>query len=1066
MRMNDDKSVPNSSYFSGRIVIEIDEKPYSNESLEQPSVEEMYSWQVRKDTFTSCMPDVVVLFKESNVISDHVANVIKPKVQLLLHPPPRQLPKQVEEERRRRKYEKQNLQEMLKEANITYRDLLPIFGLNEILTKSEREDKFGAKCSLFPLEWFDDEDLDLQTPVEWLNIEPDTDGSARMVPAYAFLPPPINSYDPLDGDPPLFEWKKVFVHSFDGNANTWLVEDIQTKSTFNIPRIYLKFYSEDGVVFVNRLAKAIEFRKACEIHFRFGLVVDSMTLIGTEGPLPRVLERVDKFMKNNATKKIVKTNPTYVQFLEENHVIEYQRLMIEIELRFHLKHSPEKFELVAAPAVEIQLKKKNIMTHMENRDKILRILKQFTLYCLPQPYNAMKMVVEDCQMVSAMFLFTNNLQDTASLAEFSDVQTLLSTTVLRFLQDEWNLGVASKICMCLRDAGKGWFDITLDRWNIFAVSKIYNFMELVKLRMQSALRDLILNSTKLYEDLLCIPCKCLLHVEPGYYWGVDVIYSPFKPPRLHVFYLILEMSEEGAFYSTDPDEFEPTIIKLYDDAIHDSHFVHLVTPMVMGSLIFSNDLYLSSVGLIEKVIEERRQLIIHCYRKALIPLKAYSDQYKVHTELYMMDVDEHILTTREAKKPSHEIKEEISFHFRMRENLEVTLPLSITIGPFLVNVEPLRTFLIDKRTEIIIRMLTMLTEILKAKTVNVVEEYEAIFKMLSQKPESIEHIFEIREWMETLYETVKSVEEAMRTILFEYEILDGFLWPLPDEDFKFKWDAVAWPNTILNQVDLTKEMHEVETELFMKQQTSDEATFTERVEGLNVIISAYASQFDTSKTTELSLEISKNWKVLEDLLQHGHLLNKRQALFELPPIDLDDLTTLMKNFIPYRTLWTTGAEFSKWKEAWCGNPLSNTEIETIEQAVAEYQATLDDIVVEFEDSPNLVEVNRYFYNEIEAFKACVDVMKDLKNPSWLVITWVKLAMESGLPIKYTPNLNFETCLEVGIMEHASLVKEMSIQATIDKMQSDADEAEQARQLKEREDAVFAKRKKRMDRTDI
>ena len=61
----------------------------------------------------------------------------------------------------------------------------------------------------------------------------------------------------------------------------------------------------------------------------------------------------------------------------------------------------------------------------------------------------------------------------------------------------------------------------------------------------------------------------------------------------------------------------------------------------------------------------------------------------------------------EENHPAAEVKEEISFQYKMRINLEVTLPREIVIGPFIVNVEPLKQFLVSKRQDLYQRLLEM-----------------------------------------------------------------------------------------------------------------------------------------------------------------------------------------------------------------------------------------------------------------------------------------------------------------------------------------------------------------------
>lgn len=54
----------------------------------------------------------------------------------------------------------------------------------------------------------------------------------------------------------------------------------------------------------------------------------------------------------------------------------------------------------------------------------------------------------------------------------------------------------------------------------------------------------------------------------------------------------------------------------------------------------------------------------------------------------------------------HEVKEEVALHLRLKASLASTIPAVIVIGPFIVQVDALRQFLINKRQEIATKLLT------------------------------------------------------------------------------------------------------------------------------------------------------------------------------------------------------------------------------------------------------------------------------------------------------------------------------------------------------------------------
>lgn len=98
----------------------------------------------------------------------------------------------------------------------------------------------------------------------------------------------------------------------------------------------------------------------------------------------------------------------------------------------------------------------------------------------------------------------------------------------------------------------------------------------------------------------------------------------------------------------------------------------------------------------------------------------------------------------------------------MKSNIESTIPSSIVIGPFFITIEHLKHFLSAKRQEIATKLLDMFCEKMKNCVANVLEEYHTIMIKLSEKPDSIERIFEIRDWIETIPMLIQTQEDFVR----------------------------------------------------------------------------------------------------------------------------------------------------------------------------------------------------------------------------------------------------------------------------------------------------------------
>uniref|UniRef100_A0A182K6M5 Dynein heavy chain linker domain-containing protein n=1 Tax=Anopheles christyi TaxID=43041 RepID=A0A182K6M5_9DIPT len=747
----------------------------------------------------------------------------------------------------------------------------------------------------------------------------------------------------------------------------------------------------------------------------------------------------------------------------------YQDYHIALAVGQHLQNDSSAG--IKAPSLSNSLKPSKrgplVGNDSENIVHLLDRVRRRTLLCDPNVFHAFRLVNQECEMVRKLPLFVVANDRPIPLEEYEKLNLTQTSKTVKYLQNTWIERSTMHLHRLLSRIGYGHFNIGVVRWEIYNVMKLKRLVEQVLYRMQDALRDLLLNSSAAYVHYLVNDCSAILALEDEEYsWDGNLIDSPFEPKRSAVFYLTLEMGQEMPYYSTDPDTFPGTLRNTLDDILTECHFIHTIEPSLMQSLIFAENLYLSSVGLLDPAIVKQRVALLDYYHKALVPLRAYAARYAAYRDVFFTNVKDFVEQTKSADKSSSEIKEDIAFQIRMRENLEHTVPLCIVIGPFWINVQPLREALICKRQELTAALLKMLTEKLRIKTADIITCYNAINERMCEKPVSIEHIYDIRAYMEDVPVLVGRLEDRMRGILYEYEILEGFLHNLPDADFEQKWNALAYPRSVLKQMVSIKEFHESEVDRYRKQQFADEAAFTASIEDINAYISKFTTLYDVSKVSEMSVEVRRLWKTLQELIDQGHIMNRRQELFDMAPISLNNLYELRSNFQAYRELWAVAADYLKLEETWIGNPLASVDLEGVRRGLQQTHDSLKDLLPMFRDQPQLLAVVDHFIQAVEDFRPNLDIMELLKCPYLEAIHWGQLAKEIGVKGKLSVDVGFDVFLEHGFQDHLETVRRVVVKAEQLRLQQEArwTEEEQIRQIEEAYRRARAER--RQNRTEI
>lgn len=234
----------------------------------------------------------------------------------------------------------------------------------------------------------------------------------------------------------------------------------------------------------------------------------------------------------------------------------------------------------------------------------------------------------------------------------------------------------------------------------------------------------------------------------------------------------------------------------------------------------------------------------------------------------------------------------------------------------------------------------------------------------------------------------------MKVKLFDFAILDDFYFPLPNANFNAKVQALYGPVKIAIQIKATNEMFEEAIERFRKQQIDDLATFGERLEELTVGVVYYNTQFDVGKLMENSVEIKKLWKAIKEFGELGSVLNKRQSLFELPPIDLSPIEQLVHSSDAFKDLWCTAADFYKFKDILLENTLTNVSVKNIHEELKSFKGTLTKTVKSFREQEKIQDVAKYFLDNVHDFDATVECLILIKNPIWNINHWQEVYSKS------------------------------------------------------------------------
>lgn len=890
---------------------------------------------------------------------------------------------------------------------------------------------------------------------------------------------------------------------FNEMTSKWQVKKISNSRCYEVPRVYLMFIEEKPMMFAQRIHKAIEFRDECEKCLRFEAVVDHISLSHIPKTPQRIRDRVRDSLLHHRRFNEKTYKMGWIELFEWEYCMLYQRMQAREEFLKFVKMEPHSsFTSIQLPTMDKKLENVSRLPSLLCRlgrnycaaqkssttkmtfEQSRKDFQRMWLYCCPQAIKIMDIVNNNCDSVTRMSLF--HIQTLSSmnemmrvifnLNEFVDAHKRKLLEISSFFQKEWIEFIVEKIKFCLhyseplKVGRRGWFDTEVRDWYVFKNSKLFRLIELVKIRMQIALRDAVRFSTRAFVKQLCEPCEKLLTLTENFVWGNNLVSSQFHSSQ-PIFWLeiVFDESNEPIFSTHNLDDFRVNIVKIFESTILASHEVPHFDPYLVEALKFDQSLRLSSIGIHDEEIQSHMQQLEMCYRVCLRPLKAYVREFKRFSEFREMSVGDFM--DRMEKLSGSMVQKEMARQLQSIDEIRQTVPTSIVIGPFEVRVERIREELIVKHKTLHESLLKMFIKRIETSLSEINLEFVSIHNKLTRDVESVEEIVATRNWIPSIEEEVEKLSKRLDDISFDdIDILGELFIPLRNEIFALYVQNRLMPLNIMSSMEEVEARLTFEFEQFRKLQMTHQVNFLEKIEYLEKEVEIYSA---TKHADDKVGNIEKLWNITDDLRKFGEMLNNRQKIFNQPEIDMTPMYILVERLAPYHDFFVTTSHFLQSMKKWTKTlPLSKVDVSIFEEEMKRCENVVNESRKHFDgDEEMTILIEKTSSMAVEDARTMLDILHDLTNPDLDKEHFELMSKKFSSAITLSPELTLHSFalqgrFKLNEKDKARIIRDVSQAATSARITRDKEKEETERKFKEEVEIMKKKKSRLAARKDI
>lgn len=383
----------------------------------------------------------------------------------------------------------------------------------------------GGYLASLPLEAFDNTDFEVRAPADWIQ-KGAASGGGKGVPAQALV---------RDAAGAGVEWRDGHAVSWDPSVERFTVEFSDQKTlAAEVPRLDLLFMAEDPFNFARRVANAHKSRREAEALLRYNLYVDCMPTDDTPQLSTEQVNRVLSSALNNAA---LKQGGADVSNLLSEVNIDYRRTMNKIIFDINLQqaggqgehmffHLPEKPAEAEAPELGVvPIPAHNFVEQFSSFSFNSFLTKYEVIQALVKVRAECNRVLDIGRNTGGQVGFLNSsITKTGRLDEFEHVQNTAITSFATMLQESWVVTVKNHINSCLKNVGKGWFNLKETSKEVYEFSKLKKFLTMVNFIMQDTLRFFVEDSLRAYTRFIEAACEGIVTVK-----GPNDVHLEFPP---------------------------------------------------------------------------------------------------------------------------------------------------------------------------------------------------------------------------------------------------------------------------------------------------------------------------------------------------------------------------------------------------------------------------------------------------------------------------------------------------------------------------------------------------------
>lgn len=514
-------------------------------------------------------------------------------------------------------------------------------------------------------------------------------------------------------------------------------------------------------------------------------------------------------------------------------------------------------------------------------------------------------------------------------------------------------------------------------------------------------------------------------------------------------------------YGFSPEQFKKAVLNVFDGIVSQFMDVPHVQKFVMEKIYFPIPRSVPSIHPDSLFVQESRNKVSMAMDNATAPLVTYLTLFRKYEDFINLDIESYIkskiaVTRKDPDSTEIELPVSVNLgvvsalidqHVSQIQDIERNFPITpIDSGLFLIEVSSVRQLLLDKHNSIVRLALTSHAQFCSEIKVYLDEEFRKIMKNLSKRPETIEQLVELDEYVNGIGNTLQTLQGLITDMMSYHDILDKYRFKIDFEQGTFKWTIFGLPAKIATKCVEVLEGNVAVKRRFRDDMLAEQVTFVRTLNETESQVGELAALCDINDVVNIAAKVKEMENKLAVCQSKARLFNSREGLFEQDVTDYEDLNRIQKSFEPYGNLWQTAKDWMELSKKWMTSRFIDLDAEEVERNVDKYNIAINKAAKFFQkaDMAEQSAIANLIKTQVGNFIPEVPLIVTLRNPGMRDRHWEKIASTLGVDILPIENFTTEQIIAMNLKDNLDLIqkigesaaKEYQIETALNKMENE------------------------------